>query len=575
MDRLVKKIILFGAIFPGLACAIPLIPSTVLPERQTPFTAPPNGGLPAEVPQVTAPHPSAPNIDQSAYKVKFVLKKIEIEGNKKYTYQQLEPIFKNSLGKEISLADLQNIAHEIEKYYVENGYILTRVIIPPQEIDSSGVVKLQIIEGYISDTVIEGQTKNVKKLIEAYVAPVLKSKPLQVKDLERAVLLINDIPGVTTKAVLTPSFDTPGASTLVLVVSQALFNGTVTWDDRGTVYVGPDQFSTTLQINNVFESPGQIEFDGKVTANTQELRSGNWQYLAEVYDNGSTLLAAYTTNIVMPGNTLTPLHINGYSDTTSLVYTYPFIRTRRMNFSGTATYDYLNSKTFFSNLLVTLDRIESIRFGGTFNVIDDLQGQNLVTGQYSQGIQLFSGDEQPELLRSRLDGQKNYSKILVSFTRLQSLPETWSLFFSTTGQLAFNSLLSAEQLGYGGPQYGSAYDPSEIIADSGIEGKLELRYNSPTVGEFFRTTQYYGSYDFGALYQKNALPGASSSGNPFVDVAVPTKQSGTSAALGIRLDIVDRVNASFEIAKPLTKKVEAYNNKNARYFFSITVDLNH
>jgi hemolysin activation/secretion protein len=155
------------------------------------------------------------------------------------------------------------------------------------------------------------------------------------------------------------------------------------------------------------------------------------------------------------------------------------------------------------------------------------------------------------------------------------LPETWSLFFSTTGQLAFNSLLSAEQLGYGGAQYGSAYDSSEIIADSGIEGKLELRYNSPTVGEFFRTTQYYASYDFGVLYQKNALPGAASASDPFASILTPTKQSGTSGALGIRFNLVDRVNSYFEIAKPLTKKVAAYNNNDARYFFSITVDLGH
>jgi hemolysin activation/secretion protein len=566
MVGLLKKMTLLGFIIfltPGVANAIPFIPPTVLPERQTPFNPPANGGLPGAEPSVTERNKPIPGVSEAAMNVKFVLKKLVLEGNKTYTYAQLEPIFKKSIGKEISLADLQIIAREIEKYYVDNGYILTRVIVPPQEIDASGAVKLQIIEGYISDTVIDGNTKNIKKLINAYVAPVLQSKPLQITVLERAVLLINDIPGVTTKAVLTPSFDTPGATTLVLVVNQALFTGNATWDDRGTKYVGPDQFSTTLQINNVFQAPGQIEFDGKITANTNELRSGNWQYLAEVFDNGSTFLSAYTANQVAPGNTLSPLHITGYSDTASFIYTYPFIRTRRMNLSGTATYDYLNSKTYFSDILVTLDRIESIRFGGSFNAIDGMNGMNLVTGQYSQGIQLFSGDEQPEIKRSRVDGQKNYSKVLLTYTRLQSLPETWSLFFSTTGQLAFNSLLSAEQLGYGGAQYGSAYDSSEIISDTGIEGKLELRYNSPTAGEFFRTTQYYGSYDFGAMYDKHDIPG------------IGSKQSGTSAAAGIRLNIVGRVSSSFEIAKPLTKKVAAYDNKAARYFFSITVDLAH
>lgn len=562
MDRYIKKIVTWGSILalaPALAWAIP-IPSIISPERQTPFNPPPDGGIRPPSPVVEDENKPSPQLDESALKVKFTLKKIILEGNKTFTYEQLSPVFKDSLGKEISLADLQNMADQIEKYYVERGYILTRVIIPPQEIDSSGVVKLQVIEGYVSNVVIEGQTKKVKKLIEAFVEPVLDSQPLQIAVMERAVLLINDIPGVETKAVLTPSMDTPGASTLVLVVDQAFFDGAVFADNRGTKFVGPTQFSTVLSFNNILQDPGQLQFDGKVTSDTNELRSGNLQYMAEVFQNGSTLTGAYTMNRVLPGNDLAPLEINGTSNTASLVYYYPFIRLRRMNLSGTAIYDYLNSKTYITDILVTLDRIESVRIGGSFDVVDNWQGINLITAQYSQGIQFLSGNEQPEILRSRVDGQKNYSKVNVSYTRLQSLPQTWSLFFSTTGQLAFNSLLSAEQLGYGGVQYGSAYDSSEIIGDSGVEGKIELRYNSPTPGQFFRSTQYFASYDGAVLYDKH-------------DIDNQGKQSGTSVAAGIRLDILDRVNASLEMAKPLTRKVAAYDDKAIRFFFGVTVDL--
>jgi hemolysin activation/secretion protein len=576
MKCLIKKVVLWsvlGSLLPGVLFAIPLN-TTILPSRQSPVNPPLNGGLPKPEAPLETPGNKNQGVDQSALKVKFHLKKIVLEGNKTYTYAQLEPIFKQSLGKEISLADLQAIAAAIEKYYIEQGFILTRVIIPPQEIDASGVVKLQIVEGYIAEVMVEGDTKRIKKQIDAYVAPVLQSKPLQIKVLERAVLLINDLPGVATKAVLTPSPDVPGATTLVLVVDRSLFQGSGTWDDRGTKYVGMNQLSTTLQLNNIFEGIGQLEFDGKITSDTNELRSGNLQYMAEVFENGSTILASYTENIVQPGNTLAPLHIFGFSNTWALIYNYPFIRTRRLNLSGNVTYDYLNSSNDIFKILVTLDRIESLRAGFSFNAVDDMGGMNLLVGQFSQGIQLFSGNPQPEILRSRFDGQKNYGKVNLTYTRLQSLPETWSLFLSANGQLAFNSLLAAEQIGYGGVLYGSAYDSSEIIGDTGFEGKIELRYNAQP-GQFFRTTQYYVSYDGAALYDKHVVglgnglpPGAGG----FID---QSKQSGTSGALGVRLDIVDRVNSSFEIAKPLTRKVAAYDNKAPRFFFSITVDLGH
>jgi hemolysin activation/secretion protein len=573
MNGLLDKILCWGILallFPGLALALP-IPPTILPSRMSPTNPPPNGGIKPVPPPFESTKVETGVTDETALKIKFQLKKLVIEGNLTYSYAELEPLFKSSLGKEISLADLQKIANDIQNYYTGNGYILTRVIIPPQEIDASGVVMLKVVEGYVSDIVIDGDTKNVKKLIEAYVGPILESKPLQIEVMERAVLLINDIPGISTKAVITPSFDIPGTSTFVLIVSQDVFEGNLTWDDRGTKYVGQNQFSTSLQLNNIFGGPGQVEFDGKVTSDTNELRSGNLQYTAWVFQNGSNLLGGYTLNRVVPGNDLTPLHINGLSSTTSLIYTYPFIRTRRMNLSGTASYDYLNSNNEIDKILIALDRIESVRLSATFNALDNLQGMNLVTGQFSKGIQMLSGNAQPELLRSRIVGQKNYTKANLTYSRLQALRENWSFFFSTSGQYAFDSLLAPEQLGYGGVQYGSAYDQSEIIGDTGVLGKIELRYNGEP-GQFFRSTQYYASYDGAVLYDKNVV---GSSGLPsdienFVD---QNKQSGTSAAAGIRVAIVDRVTTDFQVAKPLTRKVAANDNKAARFFFSIVIDI--
>jgi hemolysin activation/secretion protein len=573
MKGSLNKIFVHGMIallFPGMAMALPL-PPTIIPSRMSPTNPPPNGGIKPAPPPFETTKVETGVVNETAMKIKFQFKKLVLEGNTVYSYKDLEPLFKDQLGKQISLADLQKIANDIQNYYTGHGYILTRVIIPPQEIDASGLVKIKIVEGYVSDIVIDGDTKNVKKLIEAYVAPILESKPLQIEVMERAVLLINDIPGIETKAVITPSFDVPGSSTFVLVVSQSVFDGNITWDDRGTKYVGQNEFSTTLQLNNIFGGPGQLEFDGKVTSDTNELRSGNLQYTAEIFDNGSTLLGGYTLNRVLPGNSLTPLHINGLSSTTSVIYTYPFIRTRRMNLSGTLSYDYLNSTNEIDQILVALDRIESVRASAIFNAMDNMQGMNLLTGQYSQGIQLFSGNAQPELLRSRLVGQKNYSKANLTYSRLQALQDNWSFFISMSGQLAFNSLLAPEQIGYGGAQYGSAYDQSEIIGDTGFEGKAELRYNGQP-GQFFRTTQYYLSYDGGVLYDKNVItdPNLPPDASTIVE---QNKQSGTSAAAGIRLALLNRVSSDFQVAKPLTRKVAANNNKAARFFFSIVVDI--
>lgn len=534
--------------------------STIIPSRQSPEIPQIDGGLPDAAPDIGTPQAPTRPVDEAAKAIMFNFNKIIFEGMTVFKPEDLLPLYKDMLGKKISLADLQMLTEKFEKYYSERGYILTRVIIPPQEIGEDGVVRIQIIEGYVAAVEVQGDTKKVLGNITDYTKPVLASKPLQISVLERAVLLINDLPGVTTKAVLTPSPDVPGASTLVLVVSQYKFDGALAWDNRGTKYVGPEEFTFNGTLNNLFQHVSQVGADIKVTASTHELQSYQASYMLPVFGNGSTLEASGTYNHVLPGNDLSNLEIDGLSESATLLYTYPVIRSRRTNLNITFDYDYLYSKTDILTQLFSRDRIESLRLGFSFDGVDSWQGINLISGMVSQGIELGTGDDEPPILRTRLKGTKDYTKLTASVSRMQYLPAQFSLYISTAGQYAFNPLLSAEQIGYGGVEYGSAYDSSEIISDSGVEGKAELRYNSSLTNALFRSVQYYTSYDFGVLWARD-------------DDALAPKQSGTSAAAGIRLNMGPRIYSTFEVAKPLTLKVAAYDNRDFRGFFSITVDL--
>ena len=535
------------------------VPASVQPERQSP--------LPDTRPAYTKPEPNVeqtpqaqPTLDESAAKVKFVLKKLILKGNTVFSTEELSPIYESMIGKEITLIDLQGVAQQIEKYYLEHGYILTRVFIPPQEIDKSGVVTMEIVEGYIDKFLIDGHSKGVTTAIEQYLTEVLEDKPLRLTTLERALLLINDLPGIQAKAVLTPSVVTQGASTVVVLINQHLWDGSATWDNRGTKYLGPEEFSMTGSLDNIFNAPGQASIHGKAGSETREFTSFQLEYEAYIAPSGATFDSSFTQNRTHPGNSLAPLDIDGLSTSFAFVYSYPIIRTRRMNFSMSLDYDYMDSQTDILATLFTLDKLDSLRAGLNFSVQDAWQGVNMINGQFSKGFQLFSGKPQPEPLRSRPGGDKNYTKATTTYTRVQYFENPTSFLFSINGQYAFDELLSPEQIGYGGAVYGSAYDPSEIVADNGFEGKFELRYDNEGKNNLFRSLQYFGSYDWAALWNRS-------------DVGGLEKQSGTSAAIGLRLTVGPRVTGEIEVAKPLTKPVAAYDNNNARVFFNLNVDL--
>src|SRR5205085_6919630 len=92
----------------------------------------------------------------STKKIKCKVKKVILTGNHVYSTAQLEVFYKDKINQTISVFDLFVILQNITNYYRNNGYILTRAILPEQKV-TNGEVHLQIIEGYIGKVTITGK----------------------------------------------------------------------------------------------------------------------------------------------------------------------------------------------------------------------------------------------------------------------------------------------------------------------------------------------------------------------------------------------------------------------------------
>src|SRR3989338_8243642 len=75
-------------------------------------------------------------------------------------------------------------------YYRNNGYIISRAILPPQKIQN-GVVKIQIIEGYLDEVNVSGDPKWAKCILKAYGKQIAACRPLQLKRMEHYLLIAN------------------------------------------------------------------------------------------------------------------------------------------------------------------------------------------------------------------------------------------------------------------------------------------------------------------------------------------------------------------------------------------------
>lgn len=550
-----------------VAAAAEAARSTANPARvQQDLTPPP-------IPQATAqPSPQTPTtaklaIPEAFKKIKFTLHKIVIVGAKHYKPAELAPLYQKYIGKNISLADLFSIAQAITNKYQKDGFILSQAIIPAQKIKKNGVVTIQVIEGYIKNVKVQGDARYAEYMLYRFGKHLSRERPLNAKTLERFSLLANDLPGLKVHTVITPSPTTTGAADLTFLVTQSNFQANVSYNNRGTLFLGPDQISSQLIVNNIVGS-SDSSLQGLATPDFRELTFVQFSHEQVVGDNGTRFSLLGSVTKTNPGFTLKPFNLKGESDYYQGKLSFPVIRTRRENLTFAIQADATDSNSNFAlfslsnNIGLYHDKITSIRLLANYERTDKWRGINGLNLGASKGVNVLGAPfVDPIIPTSRPNGKPTYGKFTALLSRLQYLPYNLSILASVNTQYALDPLLAPEQLGYGGIFYGRAYDPSEILGDSGVEGSLELRWNPAFSFPLLRSAQYYVFWDIGKIWNRDTLTQVDSA-------------SGASAGFGTRCTFAYWLDGGLEFAKPLTRNVATLgNDRNARVFFYLSANL--
>ena len=503
------------------------------------------------------PESIKPVFPEDLEEIKFVLNHLLIQGMNAYDKRDFEFLYTKYLKKELTLKHIYEIAQEITNKYRNDGYILSKAIVPPQKIDN-GVVHLQIIEGYIDQVKIQGPLRGPRKLLNAYRKKILKSRPLRSLDLERYLLLIDDLPGVTARSILKPSENKAGATTLTLILADKAFEGYVGVDNRGSEFNGPYEFSGGVTVNSLLGVYSRTGFQGVVTSQTEELLFLNAFYDLPVHQEGTRLFFSGSISESEPGSSLKKFDINGDSSTITLRLTHPFIRSRGKNLTAHVGLTSRDSTTKILGSLDSKDQLRVMDFGVSYDYADEYRGVNLFRFNLSHGLNIFGATESGSSNLSRAEGKSDFTKLTGNLMRLQNLAPSWALLGAASWQYSFDKLLASEEFGVGGSQYGRAYDSSEITGDHGIAFKVELQKALRPEWEYLSDLQLYSFIDYGSVWNKiKTSTGAQ-------------HQYRSSAGLGIRFNVTDSISGYLELDKPISKSVAAEGNKDPRLFFSVS-----
>ena len=511
----------------------------------------PKSTLDPVVPKYKDPAPS------KMEEIRLELTGIVFKGSTVYTDSDFLPYYGDYLGTEISLAKVYEFAAAITAKYRNDGYLLSRAIVPPQTI-SSGIVHIKVIEGFIDDIDIKGQVKGRMKRLWAFGDKIINSRPLQAKVLERYLLLINDLPGIKTESVLTPSETTPGAATLTLIIRHKAVDGFASLDNRGSQFNGPLQGSLGGNLNSLLGLDERTGFHFVTTAPMEELIYFSGNHEQQIGSNGTKAILSGSLSYTEPGSTLEPLKVEGESSTISILIFHPFIRSREQNLSGRAGFFLRNTETEISGSVSARDRLRVFNLGFSYDFVDRFRGVSLVNVEFRQGADIFDATESGSALLSRTQGKSDFSKISANMWRHQNIVAGWSVLVEASGQYSFDSLLASEEFSFGGARFGRGYDSSEITGDQGLAVKGELQYFHKIGQKYLRDIKAYAFYDYGSVWQK---------GNDFT--GTERQSSLSSAGGGIRFNLTDWLSGYVEAAKPLDDRVISEGNKDIRGFASL------
>ncbi len=433
------------------------------------------------------PPADAPRAAASSDGPTLMVKGFAITGNTIFPSDELQALVRPWVGKAAGTDQLLDAAEAIKNRYKDAGFFLTQVLVPAQEVPD-GIVTLRVVEARIGETHAEVNTQRVSPaIVDGYMRLLPKGAPVTEQNVERPLLLLNDLPGVKVSSVLRPGADTGEADLLVKMVDEGnRFGGDGYVDNAGNESTGLVRVGADLVANGLLGQGESWTLGGLVSEHNgiDLVRAG---VTAPVGPYGTKATLSLTDlNYKVLGDQFSHLNADGYALVGSLMIQHPVIRSRNFNLFAVTGGDLkrLDDRTasrvnhderelMIGHLGMTGD-FRDEHFGGSLNsfTLTINAGDNRI----KTGIELTK-DLDPTLGGHRTSGK--FEHLDGDFQRLQAITDTTSFLMSMRGQLAFQNLDTSEKSSLGGPRGVRAYAVGDGVGDDLFTATFELRQRVP------------------------------------------------------------------------------------------------
>ena len=383
----------------------------------------------------------------------------------------------NYIGQTLDYNGLAQITKKISEFYRKNGW-LAKVYLPPQDIQN-GLVTIEINEAKLGDVRTNSDVNS--RLNPDFAKKMLaqsqqKGAPLSSKALERAMLLINDTPGFSAQATLSPGTQTGETDVTLNLADRPIFNAKVWADNYGSHLLGKARLNGQVSFNNLTGRGDALSMQALISRGLEYV-SGAYE-LPLGYVGTRMSIGGAVTNYEVKGGGLSSLEAKGDSYSYRLGVKHPMVRSLYSNLLLNAALESLNSTDYVLGFEISDKQYRSFTLGLKGDHSDSFG----LGGTFWGGVSLTAGDLDlnnrddlaADQLTVRTDG--GYNKLNFYVGRQQILGEKLIAKALLSGQLADTNLGGFEKFSLGGPAGLGGFTVGEAASDQGWMLNLEGRY---------------------------------------------------------------------------------------------------
>jgi hemolysin activation/secretion protein len=493
-------------------------------ERENlPATTPAKPSVPTlERPAAGAPAPVASGtVDIGA---------VVIEGLQDLTPTDFADIIARYVGRSASNSDLAALTEEIGRRGRERGFVFASAMISPQRL-TSGVLVVRYDPGVLDEVRLEG---GENAAVRAALQPLL-GRPARLDQVERRLLLAGDLDGVYVRR--SRFLREGGRGVLLVSIVDTPLRIRAVAENDSTAPIGPVQLRLDADIHGVFFTDDTVTFTHVSTPfEPSELQYARVRYAKRVSTDGTEVAVSASVSSTNPGAYLERLNLEGTSLFGSVSLLHPLLRRRDASLWFNGGIDLRDTVQDRGGMRRRHDRLFALRLG-LAGSIKAAGGTLRGNATLSRGLDGLSATRHGDPLASRRDAEVDFTSLVVWGNWRRSFSDSWSVRLAAQAQIATDPLLIAEEIGIGGNSFLRGYDYSERSGDRGIMGSAEMRYDWRDPLGLGRKAQLYGFADAGSV---GNLRGGNGGG------------SLASAGGGVRADVSSSIDASVEVAVPLT-----------------------